>query len=137
MSAQFMADDIFIGGLPVRQAAPDQSAPDIDAAELRGEGDVDDDDLVVGAVDDEPSGLLAVHADDCVSRVGEGFPVMAGLGVELHADEGVLFLFGPAEPGQFRPASGRIEGQEKVAVVWEALGTDADFAMHNAGILAE
>jgi len=122
---------------PPLQQAPDQPAPDTDAAELRGEGDVDDDDLVVGAVDDEPSGALAVHANDRVGGVWEGFPVMAGLGGELHTDEGVLLLFGPAEPGQFRPASGRVEGQEKVAVVWATLGTDADFAVHEAGILAE
>ena len=79
----------------------------------------------------------SIHANDRVGGVGEGFQVMAGLGGELHTDEGALFLFGPAEPGQFRPASGRIEGQEKVAVVWATLGTDADFAVHETGILAE
>lgn len=69
--------------------------------------------------------------------MGEGFPVSADLGGELHTDEGVLFLFGPAEPGQFRPASGRVEGQAKVAVVWAMIGTDADFAVHETGTLGE
>lgn len=61
---------------------------------------------------------------------------MAGLGVELHLDKGVLLFRGPAEPGQFRP-SGRIHRQEKVAVVGETLGTGADVAVHGRGILAE
>ena len=61
---------------------------------------------------------------------------MAGLGVELHADKGVLLLFGPAEPGQFRPG-GPVHGQQEVAVVWETLGTGADVAVHERGILAE
>ena len=61
---------------------------------------------------------------------------MAGLGVELHADKRILLFGGPAEPGQFRPG-GRVHGQQEVAVVWETLGTGADVAVHETGILAE
>ena len=61
---------------------------------------------------------------------------MAGLGVELHADEGILLVSGPAEPGQFRPG-GRVHGQQEVAVVGQTLGTGADVAVHESGILAE
>src|SRR5271170_5734988 len=96
---QDVASDAEAVGVGLIQQAPDQAAADTDAAELRGEGDVHDDDRVIGAVDDEPSGLVAAHADDRIVSVGEGFPVMTGLGVELHTDEGILFLFGPAEPG--------------------------------------
>ena len=53
---QDVASDGQMAGIGLIQQAPDQSAPDTDAAELRQERDIDDEDLVVGAVDDEPSG---------------------------------------------------------------------------------
>jgi hypothetical protein len=61
---------------------------------------------------------------------------MAGLSVELHADKGILLLSGPAGPGQFRPGGG-VHRQQEVAVVGETLGTGADVAVHERGILAE
>ena len=48
----------------------------------------------------------------------------------------ILLFGGPAEPGQFRPG-GRVQGQQEVAVVGETLGTGADVAVHETGILAE
>ena len=54
---QDVASDGQMAGIGLLQQPPDQSAPDPGAAELRQEGDVDDEDLVVGVVDDEPSGL--------------------------------------------------------------------------------
>ena len=60
---QDMASDRQMAGVGLIQQPPDQSAPDAGAAELRQERDVDDEDLVVGVADDEPSGRLAVGAD--------------------------------------------------------------------------
>ncbi len=68
---QDMASDGQIAGIGLIQQPLDQCSPDTGAAELRQEGDVDDEDLVVGVVDDEPSGRLAVHADDRVGGVGK------------------------------------------------------------------
>jgi hypothetical protein len=68
---QDVASDRQTVGIGLIQQPPDQSAADTGAAELRQEGDVDDEDLVVGVVDDEPSGRLAAGADDRVDGVGE------------------------------------------------------------------
>ncbi len=51
---QDVASDGQMAGIGLIQQLPDQPAPDSDAAELREQGDVDDADLVVGSVDDEP-----------------------------------------------------------------------------------
>jgi hypothetical protein len=61
---------------------------------------------------------------------------VAGLSVELHADKGIVVVSGPAEPGQFRPGGG-VHGQQEVAVFWQTLGTGADLAAHERGIIAE
>ena len=58
---QDVAPDGQTAGIGLIQQPPDQSAPDTGAAELRQERDVDDEDLVAGVVDDEPSGRLAVR----------------------------------------------------------------------------
>lgn len=79
---------------------------------------------------------LAAGADDRVDGVREGLPLVADLGVELHADKRILLLFGPAEPGQFR-TGGPVHRQQEVAVVWQTPGTGADVAVHEMGILAQ
>lgn len=53
-------------GIGLIQQPPDQSAPDSGAAQLRLERGVDDEDLVAGVVDDEPSGQFAADAYDRV-----------------------------------------------------------------------
>jgi AcrR family transcriptional regulator len=67
---QDVASERQAAGIGLIGQAPGQSAPHTDVAEFREQGDVDDDDLVAGAVDDEPSGPLTVRADDPVGGIG-------------------------------------------------------------------
>ena len=131
---QDVAPDGQMVGIGLIQQPPDQFAPDAGAAELRQERDVDDEDLVVGVVDDEPSGRLAAGADDRVDGVGEGFPVVAVWASNCMRVNASRCSAGQPSPSV--PAGGRVHGQQEVAVVWETLGTGADFGVHERGILA-
>lgn len=104
----------------LRRQAPDQVPSDTNSSYVGEKSYVNDADLRVRPIDQEPSRRHVVHQNEKVVCAREDPGEVEGLRVELHADECTELRFGPSQHAQFRPPEGLVDGKEELSFFREA-----------------